>query len=241
MKNKFLTLLEKLGFTQNESRVYLTLLETKEASPTDISRKAQMLRPLVYKALSPLIEKGLVRITAKGKRTMYSAESPEKLETMFRNLERDFFSDIEDLHDIYNSAQTKPTMTIMEGQNEIKNAYMDMMHSLKKGETYYRYSSIHKFRGQKYVPKGYEAIRDKKGLERYIITSEVGGQHKLKLGRAVKTIPKEFDLFNQEINLLIYQDKVVVIDYPSKTAITIKHGKFAEFQKKLFKLLFSKL
>ena len=62
-----------------------------------------------------------------------------------------------------------------------------------------------------------------------------------KLERYMKVIPEEFGDFAYDVTLLVYKDKIAYVDYGSETAITIQNAAAAEFQLKLFKLLFSKL
>jgi hypothetical protein len=133
------------------------------------------------------------------------------------------------------------SVSIQGGEEAIRDAYRDVVHYLDKDETYYRYSSIAHFKRSKYVPRDYEYIRDKKGLERFVITGAKNIPHMKRLGRSVKVVPKEFDLFQDGMNMIIYKDKVAIVDYVSDTTITIKHKVFAEFQRKLFKLLYSKI
>lgn len=243
MKNdhKYTRILHALGLTGHASQVYLYLLRNGEALPINISRGLKMHRPAVYKALTELEELSLVLLSSIGKRTVYVAESPNKLEGIFRSIERGFFDSIEDMHKEYEAGGTKPTVSIQEGDDAVRDAYSDVVHSLGKDEAYYRYSSIAHFNKNQYIPKDYKEVRDKKGLERFVITGSKNTPHKNLLGRSVKVVPKEYDLFQDGINVLIYKDKVAVIDYISDTTITIKHKVFAEFQKKIFKLLFSKL
>ncbi|MCF7865476.1 MAG: helix-turn-helix domain-containing protein [Candidatus Pacebacteria bacterium] len=234
------TFLKQLGLTDAEIKVYTSLLSIEESLIVDITKTTDLYRPAVYKAIEGLKEKGLIRISSKGKRQTYTAEAPDRLEILFKNFEQTFFNNIEDLHQTYETSKTKLNVSMAEGEDAITDAYSDVIHSLNKGETYYRYSSLHNFLKKKYIPKDYEYLRDKKGLERLIITGKKTPHQKL-LGRSIKIIPPEFDLFQDEINVILYKDKVAIIDYPSKTTMTIKHAKFAEFQKKLFKLLYSKL
>jgi sugar-specific transcriptional regulator TrmB len=238
---KYQNIFSKIGLSEDDAKVYACLIGDGELLPTQISKKTNLHRPVVYKAIENLDNKSLIRISSKGKRKTYIAESPEKLEALFKEYEKSFFDDMEDIYKLYESSSDKPTISVAEGEQAIRDTYSDVVNTLDKNEKYYRYSSIKQFKKNKYIPKDYEYIRDKKGLERLVITGYNNQPFKKFLGRSIKTIPKEFDLFQDEINLIIYKDKVAIIDYPSKMTINIQHKKFAEFQKKLFGLLFSRL
>ena len=238
---KYIDTFAKIGLSKIDTLVYITLIENPDMSPTDISTYTNLHRPSVYVALERLQKLNLIHISSKGKRVIYTAESPERLESVFKKVEQSFFSEIEDLHHMYDTNKNKLYVSIGSGPESISDLYSDVVNQTKENESYYRYSSIdNKKIRDKYVPKDYKRIRDKKNIERYVIT----GAHNIprkQLGRSVKAIPEKYDLFQDSINLVIYADKVSIVDYNSESTITITHKKFAEFQKKIFKLRFEKL
>jgi len=59
-----------------------------------------------------------------------------------------------------------------------------------------------------------------------------------KLGREIVAIPKNYDLFDDNIGKIIYANKVAILDYNTNTSFIIENKKFADFEKKIFKLLF---
>ena len=88
----------------------------------------------------------------------------------------------------------------------------------------------------------YRQIRDRKRLERYVISNVERIKEKSKqLTRSEKAIPPEFDLFEYDITEVIYGDKIAYVDYNTETAFIIESPTIAEFQRKIFKLLYSKL
>jgi hypothetical protein len=115
--------------------------------------------------------------------------------------------------------------------------------SLKHGEVFYRYSTASDLRrANSYLPHDYRMRRDAKQLERYLITSETQARDKQsRLERAIKTVPAKYDLFDQNVTQIIYGNKVALIDYNTETALVIENSKIAEFQRKLFMLLYKKL
>ena len=232
-----------IGLNDHESEIYLALLRLGTSSPTHLEKHCKMLRPTVYDTLSSLLARNLIHITPKGKRKLYTAQSPDKLTELFRSIENRFFSHIEDLHKLYSTPQSdKPLIAFTQGDQAIRDGFIHLVQSLQKGDVYYRYSPGYElFDKARYLPKKYKDIRDRKQLERYVITNEDGKTHTEKLGRATKQVPRSFDMFQDRIGVTIYQDKVLIVDYDSESAITITHQKFADFQKKIFKLLYSKM
>lgn len=235
------TILEKLGFSREEGEIYLALLELGPASISDIIRKTGIHRPTVYKILPVLIDRGLVGVMPKGKYKVYIAESPEKLERILLELEDSFNTEIHSLNEAYEARGRKPVVKFTEGDKAIRDVYSDVVHSLKKDDVYYRYSQGLTLARKKYLPDDYRQVRDRKGLERYIISDDSLKGKPKKLGKSVKFVPADSNLFDLNISQIIYGKKVALLDYNTKTVVTIENEMIAEFQKKIFKLLYSKL
>lgn len=58
-----------------------------------------------------------------------------------------------------------------------------------------------------------------------------------RLERDILIIPKLYDLFDQDVTMTIYGDKVAYIDFSNESSIIIENPMIADFQKKLFILL----
>ncbi len=72
-------LLQEMGLTQNESKVYLALLALKQAKITAIANKADLHPKNAYNALETLIKKGLASYSLEGNVRIFKAETPMKL------------------------------------------------------------------------------------------------------------------------------------------------------------------
>lgn len=237
-------LLFKLGLSVIEVKIYETLLSGGALSVAKLAEKTKLYRPQVYKYLPGLIDKHLVVESRRGVRTVYIAESPRQLERLVDNLKLEVIQNLPSLLDKYTTSESKPKVSYFEGEKGIKYVYEDLLVTCKKGDIYYRYESPRNYKdSRKYIPDEYRTrFRDKMEVERLIITNEVTQKQKLnRLGRLIKVVPPKYDLFVYDISQLIYGDKVAFIDFRSETATIIESAIFAEFQKKIFKLLFDKL
>ncbi|MDD2566278.1 MAG: helix-turn-helix domain-containing protein [Candidatus Gracilibacteria bacterium] len=234
---KYTNILSKIGLSELESKVYLDLLENGVSSIIDISSRTKFHRPIIYKLIPVLKESGLISEVLKGKRKVFKAESPEHLKNLFDNLSKNFNYMIPELQDIYEATDSRPSIKILEGKKGIKDVFEDILITLKKGETYYRYSSRTNFEG--FLPSNYKEIRDKKQIQRLIITSENKSKTKTSsLDREVVYIPKSFDLFEDNIAKMIYANKIAIIDYNTMTSFIIENKLLAKFEEKVFKILF---
>jgi len=242
---KINTLLERIGLTHPTNEIYLALLSLGTATISDIAKHTGFYRPLVYKNIALLIERSIVSRTRIGKRTYYIAEKPTVLASAIDDLKIELETAMPELVQTYANARQRPVIRFFEGRKGILHVYEEMMLQVKKGDAVYRYESPKDYKKNgRYYPSLYwkEATGPNGKIEKYVITNEK--THTLRsprLTRHSKHIPASFDLFDYDITQLVYADKVVFIDYETETASVIENRRFAEFQKKIFTLLFKKL
>jgi DNA-binding MarR family transcriptional regulator len=237
------SLFASLSLSVKHARLYRALLSSGPLTIAELARGAKVHRPVAYALVPDLEERGIIKRVLSGKRVRYAAESPEKLEVLLEESRHASSSLLLELKELYGTRRKSPEISVASGKKGIAGVYDDILHTLKRGDTFYRYSSAGKKRPRHaYVPANYEARRDAKRLERYVITNKRTSALKAKkLERYIKIIPAEFDKFEYDITLLVYGNKVAYVDYTTDTAITIENPAIAQFQQKLFKLLFAKL
>ena len=246
MKAKKLSIFNRVGLGGREELMYKTLLSGGPRSISELSRRTGIPRVNIYASLPRLLSHGFVAQSPKGKYKVYYAEAPKKLNSMLNDIIAESELEIEELEEMAEKSGKRPKVTYAEGAKAIRQVYSDGVHSLKKGGIYYRYSSSSDLKREeslkKYLPTDYRKLRDEKELERLVITNETTkNRKKPAFGREVKAVPRDYDLFEYNITLTIYGDKVSIIDYNSESVITIENHAMAKFQKKIFKLLFRKL
>ncbi|MBI5138978.1 MAG: hypothetical protein HZA95_04255 [Candidatus Vogelbacteria bacterium] len=233
---------EMLGMSADDETTYRTLVNNGPATITDLARKTGLFRQELYRLLPALIKRGIIKEGPKGKRRIYVAESPDVLLKIYRENQKTVEYELEQMKHWYQTQGQKPIVTYREGKNALKYAYHDTVTSLPKGGMYFRYSSrdeVHRDGHYKKFPSEEVMIRDEKQLQRLIITNEKEKKSKRNLlGRDIRVVPKDFDLFEDNVAQIIYGDKVAIIDINTDTAITIEHPVIARFQEKLFRLLF---
>lgn len=235
-------ILKNIGLGEAPIQIYTALLGNPPLSVSAIARKTGLHRPIIYRNIPLLIDKGLVTTSPKAKK-LYAAEHPDKIKRLITELAGDLDKIMPELDTIYNGASSRPIVKYLEGKRGIRFILEDIIHTLKKGDTFYRYSSTKDGKkGPSNLPTDYRKIRDEKKLERFVITSEEGAKYaKPKLERSIKVVPKEYGLFDYDITEIIYAGKIAFIDDNTETAIIIENSTIANFQKKLFKMLYSKI
>ena len=149
------------------------------------------------------------------------------------------------MKDTYSKKMSIPQLRTFYTRKAMKHIFHDIVDTLQPGETYYRYSSRKEDYLRGFLSNEYKTLRDEKQIQRMVITSQELKQAKeakeKKLNREIVSIPKTYDLFEDNVSKMIYANKIAVIDYNTDTSFIIENQKLATFEKKIFKLLFKYL
>lgn len=79
MIKTLIKVLEEVGLNEKEARVYLALLQLGEDSVGEIAKEANIKRPTAYLVLESLEKRGLIKQNTLHKKSVYTAEPPEKI------------------------------------------------------------------------------------------------------------------------------------------------------------------
>ena len=242
---KYENLLARLWLTEHERLIYLTLLENPYLSVSDIARMTKYHRPMVYRYLGSLESSGYVeKSLLEGKRYFYHASSPSKLREKLIDLNTIANHLIPEMEEVHRKIYDAPILSIREWIEWIRSIHGDLVHTLKKWGTYYRYSSTRDEKSRKvsYIPSDYLLVQKSKELSRFVITNkEHEVLHNNNPYREIISIPSAFDPFQDNISKIIYENKVAIIDYDSQMWWIIENERFARYEEKIFRLLYSLL
>lgn len=239
----YFELLTKCGFSKKEAAVYLALLENGPLTLSKISHHTHINRPALYTLLPALSDLGVVSIVKNGKRNVYCAEPVEKVELLYSQQHKEIEKELQEFKAAYTKIEEdRPRIKYFEGEKGLIFVFDDVAMTLPRGGAFYRYTARTGPTSKKFKNTLYTKLRNRKQIERFAITGEdKASAKKPKLNRHIRIIPKDFDLFDDDVSLLIYADKTAYVDYSSKTTFIIESQKIARFQEKLFKLLWKKL
>ena len=136
-------ILEKLGFTKGEIKVYFSLLELGDVSSGIIIKKSGIAGSKVYEILDKLKEKGLVSETIKDRTKHFRANSPKRILEFIKNKERDlkeekieFIKILPELISKYKLKLKNQEVRVYEGYRGIKTFYEEMADSLTNKDEY---------------------------------------------------------------------------------------------------------
>lgn len=114
------SLLQKLGMTQKEIKVYLKLLEFGSVGANTLARSIGENRTSTYSLLQTMQKRGLISFFKKGNVKYFSATSPQILIEHFCDDAKQLKSLLPELLAITNQYSQKPKITFYEGVEGIK-------------------------------------------------------------------------------------------------------------------------
>lgn len=135
-------LLESIGLTPGETKVYLALIRLGETKTGPLAKEAEVSSSKVYKILDRLIKKGLAGHVIKGKIKYFSAVPPEsiieymnKKEEELKQKKEQVLRLIPELESQQNKNNSKAI--IYEGFKAFTNYFRTIPDQLNPGESYY--------------------------------------------------------------------------------------------------------
>lgn len=123
MVENLVTQLIELGFSDKEARVYFALLELGSASPAEVARRSGVKRSTTYVLLEELEQKGLVRRSPKGRRTVFSLDDPDKLTELIESRARLVQTIAPLLSTHAGAARQRPRVNFYEGATGVIRVY----------------------------------------------------------------------------------------------------------------------
>ena len=126
-------ILAEIGFSKNESKVYLSLLRLGPSTAGIIAAKSNVHRTNVYDALDRLTEKGIVTYIFKGNKKYFEAVNPAQVTELLKERMIQFESSVlPTLQLDYKLSKEKNQAQIYEGIQGIKTLTDDMLREGKE-------------------------------------------------------------------------------------------------------------
>jgi len=130
-------LLEEIGLTKGEIKVYLTLLKLGETTTGKIIEEAQISSGKIYEILEKLIKKGLASYSIKGKTKYFSATSPNRIldylhekEKSIKEKEQELIKELPALLSIEKAGKKDYETNLFKGFKGIQTAIFEALEDL---------------------------------------------------------------------------------------------------------------
>lgn len=120
--------LQNIGFTEKESKVYLACLESGLAGVSDISKRSKINRVTTYDILERLLKKGVVSLSNVNDTKLFEAIEPETVVHEFERKTQKFRDALPDFKRI-KGGTIAPKIRYFEGIEGIKAIYEDTLSS----------------------------------------------------------------------------------------------------------------
>jgi sugar-specific transcriptional regulator TrmB len=231
-------LLQKLGFSENEIKVYLAALECGVASAQIIAEKAGVKRTTAYSVLSYLVNRGVVDKTKIKGKTRFVPEPPQRLLLLVREMEDGIKASMPELEAIYNKNEVKPKITYYEGIEGIKSVFEDSLREKPPvmlmwltddyftdlpgySDEYIKARVKLNMRGRRIAPAGSLWIRQNKKRDARELSETIA-------------VPPQ--LMTTHIEVMIYNHKVAFMNFGEKFGVIIESKAIAEAMKQAYEL-----
>lgn len=222
--------LTEAGLTENESKVYLALIDLGPSLAGQISRKTGMHRRTVYDTTEMLIKKGLVGYILKNNRRLFQASNPQRIIEIIKEKENLLEPVIKQLGEKFVSTKEKEETNFYKGKEGLKTVFEDQLNSreiLILGASPLAYEVL------QFYFKWYDKTRKEKKIKARIIASN----------RKITQVPLAEirylpEKYASPVSVNIYGDKTAIILWASQPyAIVIKSSEVAKGYRNYFELM----
>lgn len=127
-------LLQQIGLTESEAKLYLASLKLGPASAIQLGKKVELTRQMVYTLLPGLTEKGLIKEVNVGTKRLFEALTPEVLNDRANQIS----NQIKDLVPVLKTKQATnaslPIISVYENPISMREWYRRFMREAGKGD-----------------------------------------------------------------------------------------------------------
>ncbi|MBI2530563.1 MAG: winged helix-turn-helix transcriptional regulator [Candidatus Diapherotrites archaeon] len=231
-------LLKRVGLTDYETSIYLTLLGNNQLSVYELAKKTGLYRQACYDALNRLGEKGFVSSAKEGKHLIFKAVNPEIILEYLSDEVEQFKQLLPELANLQKQVQDKLIVETYKGRNVIRVGLKDIISSLKKTKGEVLSTAVDEsipLAEDSLAVKLYEHDLKRFGIKERVIIKEGGkGIFKRKTTQYRK-IPEKF--FNPNPTQ-IYGDNIQIYLWGQPShLIIIRNKEIADAYRKQFGLL----
>ena len=247
-----LQVLEQIGLTEKESKIYLALLEMGAQGATTIGNKTQINRSTCYLILENLSEKGLVTTHTEGNVQYFEAQEPSSLITYLNKRQNELViqqnivqNNMPYLEAIKKENTGSTTTKYFKGTDGILNLYLETLKTDAK--LIYSFLNISEIPDEllKTLEEIYVKERIKKNISAKIIyiSNEKSSKHMsiFKDEESLRHMKHIKTDYNLSVEIQCIGDKTIITNFsPDNTfGILIKNSELADSIKTLHKIMWS--
>lgn len=227
--------LHEAGLTENESKVYVALLELGPSNAGLISRKSGLHRRVVYDTIEMLIQKGLIGYIMKNNVKLFQATSPERMMEILKEKEEVVSEVMPQMLAMFDKTKEKEETNFYKGKNGLKTVFEDQIISGKEimimGASPLAYEIL------QFYFKWFDKRRVENKIKCKIIFNKSEKKPRIPYSE-IKYLPQKY---SSPLAVNIYGDKVALILWSKENplAIVVKNKEISEGYKRYFDLMWT--
>jgi predicted DNA-binding transcriptional regulator len=219
-------ILQEIGLTDSEIKVYLALVELGSSKKGPIVKKAGITSSKIYEVMDKLIEKGLASYVEKDNVKYFNAAPPSRIKDYLKQKEEGLQKQEEELEKFLPSLELMQKLVTKENDAEVyrgwkgmQTVYNDLLETLKKGEEYHIFGAS-KGMDEKKVKSFYTRFNEKaakKALKANIIFNESARGNIPNVGKTgqirylEQTTPSEICVYKEKTAIVLLEKEPLVI------------------------------
>ncbi len=238
-------ILEKIGLSKGEIKIYNAILDLGIASINKIHENTGIERRNIYDIINKLIERGLITYITENKKRLFQITHPSKIigyveekKQVLEKIKEELVEEIPDLIEKFQSKKPDIKAEIYRGKEGIKAVWEDM---LNYKENYFIGSGRYAMKLMPDFWYNFNKRRIKLKVKWYnLLRKEMKKEVKAEKYEFIKFLPEEFSV--NPLVIFIYGNKVAnVLWGPDFFAFVIENREIAENYKKYHKYLWDNI
>ena len=216
--------LKRLGFNENEARIYVSLLELRESLAGELSKRTQINRTTIYDSLERLIEKGFVTYVISANRKVFRPVSPKKILESIQEKEEVAEELIPKLEKIYSDSIDYEEANIYHGRKGIKTILNEIL-KLKEYSAFGSSGSFMKYLKNDFI--NFQLRKKEMKIKSKVLQSDLARENKelKKVSYATfRYLPKEY--FSPSTTIIYGENLAFIVWGDNPIATVIKSNKF---------------
>lgn len=226
-------ILEWIWLSENESKIYLSLLQLGVSWVTNISKTSWIKRTTIYNHINTLLEKNFIKRSINWKRIQFAAENPKNLIKIFEERKNNFLKKLPLLEWIYNENSTNTNLEFYEWKNWIKKIYEEVWSSWQEVLAFFSPEHFYKIFSLEY--DNFLANLESSNLwktKNLLVNNNFWKNHIKNFPWSYsKLLPKDFNL---EVDVLIVKNSIIMVSFEPMYIIKLKNKPLSDFHRNLF-------
>jgi sugar-specific transcriptional regulator TrmB len=134
--NLILQKLQDIGLSEAESRLYLVGLELGPTTILNLSKVSEIKRTTIYGMIDNLVTKGIFEIQIDGWKKLYTASSPQNLQSLIQKNYQNLLTIIPQLESINSKDKEEIYLKTHSGSENLGNLYLKILNQLEPNSEY---------------------------------------------------------------------------------------------------------